>query len=83
MLFLGEGAVTYFTLGGEIDYVFNAMTLKAAQAGDGQLDITPRGLSAPYDDTCCSHLAMTPKKVAACAPFITRWSLPNVSVMID
>jgi hypothetical protein len=75
--------VTYFTPEGEIDYVFHAVTLKAAQAGDGQLDIPPSGLSAPYDDTCCSHLAMTPKKVAACAPFITRWSLPNVSVMID
>ncbi|MDA9941955.1 cupin domain-containing protein [Luminiphilus sp.] len=43
MLFLGEGAVTYFTPEGEIDYVFNAMTLKAAQAGDGQLDIGSEG----------------------------------------
>ena len=43
MLFLGEGAVTYFTPEGEIDYVFNAMTLKAAQSGDGQLDIGPEG----------------------------------------
>ena len=41
MLFLGEGAVTYFTPEGEIDYVFNAMTLKAAQSGDGPLDIGP------------------------------------------
>ena len=41
MLFLGEGAVTYFTPEGEIDYVFNAMTLKAAQSCDGQLDIGP------------------------------------------
>jgi hypothetical protein len=39
MLFLGEGAVTYFTAEGEVDYVFNAMTLKAAQDGAEQLDI--------------------------------------------
>ena len=39
MLFLGEGAVTYFTAEGEVDYVFNAMTLKAAQDGAAQLDI--------------------------------------------
>jgi hypothetical protein len=35
--------MTYFTPEGEIDYVFHAVTLKAAQAGDGQLDITPSG----------------------------------------
>jgi hypothetical protein len=39
MLFLGEGAVTYFTPEGEVDYVFNAMTLKAAQDGAAQLEI--------------------------------------------
>ena len=39
MLFLGDGAVTYFTPEGEIDYVFNAMSLKAAQEGAAQLNI--------------------------------------------
>ena len=41
MLFLGEGAVTYFTPEGEVDYVFNAMTLKAAQEGAAQIDLCP------------------------------------------
>ena len=41
MLFLGEGAVTYFTPEGEVDYVFNAMTLKAAQEGATQIDLCP------------------------------------------
>ena len=41
MLFLGEGAVTYFTPEGEVDYVFNAMTLKAAQGGAAQIDLYP------------------------------------------
>ena len=41
MLFLGEGAVTYFTPEGEVDYVFNAMTLKAAQGGAAQIDLCP------------------------------------------
>jgi len=39
MLFLGEGAVTYFTPEGDIDYVFNAKSLLAAQEGTAQLDI--------------------------------------------
>ena len=39
MLFLGEGAVTYFTSEGEIDYVFNAKTLKTAAEGAKQLNI--------------------------------------------
>ena len=39
MLFLGDGAVTYFTPEGKIDYVFNAMSLKAAQEGAAQLNI--------------------------------------------
>ena len=41
MLFLGEGAVTYFAAEGEVDYVFNAMTLKAAQEGAAQIDLCP------------------------------------------
>ena len=41
MLFLGEGAVTYFTPEGEVDYVFNAMTLKAAHEGATQIDLYP------------------------------------------
>ena len=41
MLFLGEGAVTYFTPEGEVDYVFNAMTLKAAQEVATQIDLCP------------------------------------------
>ena len=41
MLFLGEGAVTYFTPEGDVDYVFNAMTLKAAQEGAAQIDLCP------------------------------------------
>jgi len=39
MLFLGEGSVTYFTPEGDIDYVFNAKSLLAAQEGTAQLDI--------------------------------------------
>jgi len=41
MLFLGEGSVTYFTPEGDIDYVFNAQSLLAAQEGTAQLDIGP------------------------------------------
>ena len=41
MLFLGEGAVTYFTPEGEVDYVFNAMTLKAAQERATQINLRP------------------------------------------
>jgi len=33
--------VTYFTPEGDVDYVFNAMTLKAAQEGAAQLDLRP------------------------------------------
>jgi hypothetical protein len=39
MLFLGQGAVTYFTPDGDIDYVFNAKSLKAALEGSEALDI--------------------------------------------
>jgi len=39
MLFLGEGAVTYFTSEGDVDYVFNAKSLLAAPEGTAQLDI--------------------------------------------
>ena len=39
MLFIGDGAVTYLPPEGEIDYVFNAMSLKAAQEGAAQLNI--------------------------------------------
>ena len=39
MLFLGEGAVTYFDQDGNVDYVFNVQMLKAAMSGGQQLDI--------------------------------------------
>lgn len=39
MLFLGEGAVTYFDEDGNVDYVFNVQMLKAAVSGGQQLDI--------------------------------------------
>lgn len=41
MLFMGEGAVTYFTPEGEIDFVLNVQTLKAAAEGTGALDVSP------------------------------------------
>lgn len=43
MLFLGEGAVTYFTPEGDVDYVFNAKSLKAAVEGAASLDIGAGG----------------------------------------
>lgn len=39
MLFLGQGAVTYFDDTGNVDYVFNVKVLKDALAGKQQLDI--------------------------------------------
>lgn len=39
LLFLGEGAVTYLTESGEVDYVFNVQMLKAAMGGSAELDI--------------------------------------------
>ena len=41
MLFMGEGAVTYFTPEGDIDYVLNAQTLKALTEGAAELDVSP------------------------------------------
>ena len=41
MLFMGEGAVTYFTPDGGIDYVMNVQTLKAVAEGSAQLDVSP------------------------------------------
>jgi hypothetical protein len=41
MLFMGEGAVTYFTPEGNIDYVMNAQTLKAVAEGNAALDVSP------------------------------------------
>ena len=41
MPFPGEGAVTYFPPESEVDYVFNAMTLKAAQEEATQIDLCP------------------------------------------
>lgn len=39
MLFLGQGAVTYFDADGNVDYVFNVKMLQEAQAGTHALDI--------------------------------------------
>ena len=39
MLFLGQGAVTYFDEDRNIDYVFNVQMLKEALAGSQKLDI--------------------------------------------
>lgn len=39
MLFLGQGAVTYFAEDGSIDYVFNVKVLQEALAGTKTLDI--------------------------------------------
>lgn len=39
MLFLGEGAVTYFDEAGNVDYVFNAQSLQDALAGNTSLSI--------------------------------------------
>ena len=39
MLFLGQGAVTYFDDDGNVDYVFNVKTLQQALDGVQQLDI--------------------------------------------
>ena len=41
MLFMGEGAVTYFTPDGGIDYVMNVQTLKAVTEGTAELDVSP------------------------------------------
>jgi anti-sigma factor ChrR (cupin superfamily) len=41
MLFMGEGAVTYFMPEGDIDYVLNAQTLKALTEGAAELDVSP------------------------------------------
>ncbi len=41
MLFMGEGAVTYFTPDGDIDYVMNVQTLKSVAEGRKQLDVSP------------------------------------------
>ncbi len=41
MLFMGEGAVIYFTPVGDIDYVMNVQTLKAVAEGSAQLDVSP------------------------------------------
>ena len=56
MLFLGEGAVTYFTPEGEVDYVFNAMTLKAAQDGAATTGYRWRGLKASPSQINCSRV---------------------------
>lgn len=40
MLFLGQGAVTYFDENGNIDYVFNVQSLKSALAGAAQLNLS-------------------------------------------
>ena len=41
MLFMGEGAVAYFTPDGGIDYVMNVQTLKAVTEGTAELDVSP------------------------------------------
>ena len=41
MLFMGGGAVTYFTPDGGIDYVMNVQTLKAVAEGSAELDVSP------------------------------------------